>query len=145
MDFQPDRKLEPLNVFFRKFDLPENKNVVKARIYMTAHGLYELKVNGQKPDDRLFAPGFTSYDSYLEYQTYDIAPLLKKGTNCIQVVLADGWYKGKFGILGLGENYGDELSFLLNMDLWYDDHTWEHVDSDENFVYTRSPWTMPIF
>lgn len=138
--FKPDRKLERLNCFTRKFRIPEEKIVQRARIYMTAHGLYELKINGICPDDTLFAPGFTDYPAYLEYQTYDITSLVHGGENEIRVTLADGWYKGKFGILGIGENYGDELSFLLNADVEYTDGSSEKVDSDEQFLCEKTPW-----
>lgn len=140
VQFEPDRKLEQLNAFVKRFELNGEKEIKKARIYMTAHGIYELKVNGQKPDDSLFAPGFTEYESYLEYQTYDVTSLLQKGMNEITVILADGWYKGKFGILGIGENYGDELSFLLNTDIVYADGTRETIDSDDSFMCKKTPW-----
>lgn len=140
VQFEPDRKLEQLNVFTKKFCLKEEKEVSKARIYMTAHGIYELRVNGQKPDKSLFNPGFTAYDSYLEYQTCDVTSFLRRGENEVTVILADGWYKGKFGILGIGENYGDELSFLLNMDVVYTDGTKEKIDSDESFLCKKTPW-----
>ena len=140
ISFEPDRKLEQINEFVKTFVIPEDKRIERARIYMTAHGIYLLKVNGIRPDDTLFAPGFTAYPSYLEYQTYDITSLLRVGENEISVALADGWYKGKFGILGIGENYGDELSFLLNADIFYADGTKDEIDSDASFVSKKTPW-----
>ena len=97
-------------------------------------------VNGEAPDDQLLAPGFTKYEDYLEYQVYDVTGLLYGGENCICVTLADGWYKGKFGILGLGESYGDELAFLLELELTYADDTKQRILSDDSFLYTQSPW-----
>lgn len=138
--FHPDRKLEPCNVYERRFTIPKERALKKARIYMTALGIYQLVVNGETPDDQLFAPGFTKYEEYLEYQVYDVTGLLYSGENCIRVTLADGWYKGKFGILGLGESYGDELAFLMELELTYDDHTKQHILSDDSFLYTQSPW-----
>ena len=67
---------------------------------MTALGIYELKINGMLPTAQRFAPEFTAYDTYLEYQTYDITEYLHGGTNEVSITLADGWYKGKFGMLG---------------------------------------------
>src|SRR5262245_55348795 len=41
--------------------------VVRARLYGTAHGLYELSLNGQVVGDSLLAPGWTSYSHRLRY------------------------------------------------------------------------------
>lgn len=140
VSFQPDRKLEQCNRFIRQFSVSKEKKIQKARVYLTSYGIYELKINGEKPDDRLFAPGFTKYEKYLEYQTYDITKMLYGGENIVQVTLADGWYKGKFGMLGLGENYGDELAFLMDLEITYEDGTKAQVATDDRFCYCKSPW-----
>ena len=53
------------------------RRVVRARAYVTSHGLYELHLNGQRVGDQLFTPGWTSYNKRLQYQTYDVTPLLE--------------------------------------------------------------------
>ena len=53
------------------------KAIKKARVYMTAHGIYQFYVNGVRYDNREFAPENTSYHKLLQYQTYDITPLLQ--------------------------------------------------------------------
>lgn len=55
--------------------------LVSARAYMTARGLYRFYLNGVEGTDQLFAPGFTSYHSRLQVQTYDITSLLR-GNEC---------------------------------------------------------------
>src|SRR2546422_10071458 len=54
-----------------------------ARLYVTSLGLYELFLNGQRVGDQLFTPGWTSYHRRLQYQTYDVTPLLRPGANVI--------------------------------------------------------------
>ena len=72
--------------------------VASATAYVTARGLYELYINGQRVGDHLLAPEWTEYDKRIQYQTYDVAPLLHKGANSIAVLLADGWYAGRIGL-----------------------------------------------
>lgn len=54
-------------VLFRK-EIEIRKEVLAARIYATCHGLYQIRVNGARPDEREFAPEHTSYEKYLCYQ-----------------------------------------------------------------------------
>ncbi len=67
------------------------------RAYATAHGMYELFLNGQRVGDQQLTPGSTSYNTTLQVQAYDITALLRPGTNTIRAVLTDGWYRGTFG------------------------------------------------
>ncbi|MBO6127912.1 MAG: family 78 glycoside hydrolase catalytic domain [Pseudobutyrivibrio sp.] len=79
-------------MFEREFSINDDARIVKARLYASAYGAYELKVNGEKADSREFAPEFTVYNSILYYQTYDVTDLLLKGENTISMYVADGWY-----------------------------------------------------
>ena len=48
--------------------------IVRARAYVTSHGLYELEINGARVGDQVLTPGWTSYNKRLQYQTYDVTP-----------------------------------------------------------------------
>ncbi len=84
----------------------------KARLYATAHGLYEVTINGKPVSNARFTPGCDEYDKRLQYQAYDITSLLNSGENDIFVTLGDGWYRGCNGIDGVRNLYGSDLSFL---------------------------------
>ena len=43
------------------------KEIASARLYVTALGIYELLLNGEKVGQDYFAPGFTSYRNQLQY------------------------------------------------------------------------------
>ena len=45
---------------------------LSARLYATAHGIYEAFVNGRRVGDAELTPGFTEYRDRLQVQTYDI-------------------------------------------------------------------------
>ena len=53
---------------FRKI-LNINKEIRKARLYITACGLYEAKLGGRKIGNFCLAPGITDYNNRVQYQT----------------------------------------------------------------------------
>ena len=78
----------------------------RARIYATAHGVYELELNGVRVGDQELAPGWTAYESRLRYQTYDVTDLLAPGENVVGAWLGDGWWRGHLGWDGRKDLYG---------------------------------------
>ncbi len=82
----------PATMFRRFFELNAAKRIASARLYATALGVYRLYVNGSRVDERELAPGYSSYDALLNYQTYDVTPMLKSGGNAVGMYVGDGWY-----------------------------------------------------
>lgn len=92
---------EPPVLFRRNFQVA--KPVKKARLYITAHGVYETEINGVRVGNHVLAPGWTVYDQELSYQTFDITGHLKVGDggqNTIGVSVAEGWWAGRLGFNG---------------------------------------------
>lgn len=112
-----------------------DKKIRKARLYMTTHGIYEVKINSKKVDDSILAPGFTTYDKRLKYQVYNVDSLINNGLNAVGVTIADGWYKGKIA-LGRGCEYGEVLGLLFQLELIYEDNSKEIICSDELWKYS---------
>lgn len=81
------------NLLRREFNLPENPR--RARAFIAGLGYYEFRVNGQKVDDHVLDPGWTTYSKRVLYVTYDITHLLKKGKNALGVMLGEGWFKSR--------------------------------------------------
>lgn len=98
-----------------------NKTVKKARLYITACGIYEARLNGEKIGDFCLAPGITDYTKRIQYQTYDVTAQIKKGENALTVNLADGWYRGSVGAWGLKQEYGFETKCIAQLEITYDD------------------------
>ncbi len=88
---KPGFGLQSGSTLFRK-EFMVKKPVKKARLYATCHGAYEVYLNGDRPDERFFAPEHTVYEKYLCYQTYDVTDLIEEGNNVIAMEVADGWY-----------------------------------------------------
>lgn len=65
--------------------------VARARVYITALGYYELRINGARIGNRVLDPAFTTYPKRVLYASYDVTPMLKHGPNAIAVMLGGGW------------------------------------------------------
>lgn len=113
-----------------------------ARAYITSLGLYEAELNGERVGDQVFTPGWTSYDSRLQYQTYDVTDLLQPGENAIGVMLGDGWYRGYLGWSDRRNLYGERLALLLQLRITYTDGRVQVVGSDASWKATTGPILM---
>lgn len=49
----------------------------RAVVYATAHGVYELTINGQPVTDSVLNPGWTAYEWRLQYQSFDVTDILR--------------------------------------------------------------------
>jgi alpha-L-rhamnosidase len=87
------------------------------RIYATAHGVYELFLNGDRIGDIELTPGFTSYGSRLQYQTFDVTGLVRPGENNLRALVSDGWFRGRLGFTREHDVFGPELALLLQLEL----------------------------
>ncbi|HVW44082.1 MAG TPA: glycoside hydrolase family 78 protein [Amycolatopsis sp.] len=114
-------------------------DVVSARLYATAHGVYEATLNGRRVGDEVLAPGWTSYHQRLRYQTYDVGPLLTEGENTLDVTLGNGWYRGRLGWTGRRAFYGDRLGLLAQLEITYADGTREIIATDEHWTARTGP------
>lgn len=105
----------------------------KARLYATAHGIYQVEINGVVVGDQLLTPGWQSYNHRLHYQTYDVTSYLKSGGNTIGAYVGEGWYAGRLGRPGTSNIWGSRLAFLGQLEvagkpLVITDGSWEYLD-----------------
>ena len=117
-------------------DISIRKPVRRARAYMTGLGVYEFMLNGEKQGDECLLPGFCDYDTWIQYQTYELA--LCQGTNRFEIALGDGWYKGNFGLEIRYENYGDRLAAIAQIEVLYEDGTQEIFGTDTSWKARKS-------
>lgn len=107
-----------------------------ARLYVTARGIFEIKLGGQKVGNDHFANGFTSYANRLDSVTYDVTDRLKEGNNTLDAMLGYGWYAGKFGWKGQRQVFGKYPELLLQLEIVYRDGRKQEITSDENWQAT---------
>lgn len=125
------------NTLFKK-EVTITKPVQKARLYMTALGVYETYVNGRKIGDEYLAPGITAYDQWIQVQTYDVTEALAaSGQHELLISAADGWYKGTIGFDGGKDHiYGDQHRAIAEYHLYYEDGTEEIIPTDASWLTT---------
>ncbi|MHA7210138.1 family 78 glycoside hydrolase catalytic domain [Arthrobacter sp. MDT1-65] len=106
-------------------------SVREARLYVTAHGLYEMEINGRRIGNDALTPGWTVYGQRLRYFTYDVTDALAEGENAIGAWLADGWYRGRLGFHGGYPNlYGSEIALLAQLHVTLDDGSTTVIGTD---------------
>lgn len=111
-------------------EFSSTKKIRSATAYITAHGLYEAQINGQRVGDAYLTPGWTSYNKRLQYQVYDVTGLLTNGANAIAVTLGDGWYRGNFSFDHRRNIYGKDIALLFQLQIEYADGTMAAILSD---------------
>ncbi|MBQ9173712.1 MAG: family 78 glycoside hydrolase catalytic domain [Bacteroidales bacterium] len=68
-----------------------------AFLYVNSLGYHEAYINGQKVSEDVLNPAVSQLDKRSLIVTYDVSPLLRKGTNEIILWTGSGWYrKGTF-------------------------------------------------
>ncbi len=134
-DYSPSKKKRyPVDCFRKHFVC---KRLKKARLYITACGLYEAKINGVKAGDFVLSPGVTDYRVRVQYQTYDVTALINEGNNQITVELADGWYRGSVGAWGIRCQYGKQTKFLAQLELEYENGESEIIATDNSWCWSN--------
>jgi len=128
---RPEETMNPAQYFRRELHI--SKPVRCAKLFASAYGIYRLYLNKDTYGLPL-APGYTVYPDYLEYQCYDVTESLREGSNVLGAVVADGWYRGKMGLLGIGNQYGKTTALLLQMMIEYEDGMREVIGSDDSFT-----------
>lgn len=126
--YDEDQALRPSPLMRKKFNV--SKKIASATAYFTAHGMYEAFINGKRVGDDWLTPGWTAYKKRLQYQVYDITPLLTSGNNAIGVMLGNGWYRGIIGYANNINFYGKDIALLCQIDIVYADGTTETIASD---------------
>jgi alpha-L-rhamnosidase len=143
------------------------KPVLRAMVYVSGLGQYELHLNGHNVTADVLTPGWTNYRRTTLYNAYDITSLLRLGTNAFGIMLGNGMYNvtdttgrytkfvGSFGsprvILQAHIHYEDGTEKTVLSDDSWSTHAGPIVFSStyggEDFDATRIPdgWDQPGF
>jgi alpha-L-rhamnosidase len=135
--YEEDTVMRPSPLLRKEFTV--SKKVAEATAYITSHGFYEAEINGRRVGDAYLTPGWTSYKNRLQYQVYDVTPLLAAGRNAIGVMLGNGWYRGIIGYTNNLNFYGSDIALLCQIDIRYTDGTTELILSDGSWKSSTGP------
>lgn len=134
----------PPTPFFRK-EVQLKPAIKRARLYVTALGLYEFEVNGKRIGTDYLTPGWTDYNKRVYYQTYDVTADLKAGKNALGATVAEGWYAGYLGYALLVQNpvvknfYGDVPLLKAQIEVEYADGGKETIVTDQSWKTNHGP------
>lgn len=135
-DYVPSKKERyPVDCFRKSFIV--HGQVKIARLYAAACGDYEASLGGKKVGDFCFAPGYTDYRKRIQYQTYDVASMLTQGENTLELLLADGWYRGSCGAYGITYQYGTETKALAQLEIEYEDGSQDQILTDGSWDWSN--------
>lgn len=132
------RPSEPAMLLRTAFEV--SKPVVSARLYATALGAYDARINGQKVSEAILAPEITVAKHHILYQTHDVTALIGQGENALGAVVGDGFYASPFG--WRIERYGfgpapRRFRAMLRID--YEDGTQDWVTTGPDWKIATSP------
>ena len=113
---------------FRK-DFSIDKEIKTATLYITARGVYEAKINGNRVGDFIMTPGWTSYHNRLQVQTYDVTGLLQEN-NTIILELAEGWFWRL--------KKAQSKAIIAQLHIVYTDGSEEDIGTDESWFVAES-------
>ncbi|MDA0990736.1 MAG: family 78 glycoside hydrolase catalytic domain [Verrucomicrobia bacterium] len=132
----PPRPVYTPEYLRRDFESPGA--IASARLYVTAKGLYEVWLNGEKVSRDEFVPGWTSYENRIETLTYDVTDRLRSGRNVVGAVLGEGWYAGRL-MRAWKPVYPDRLpALLLQLAITYRDGTSDLIATDRTWRATNN-------
>ncbi|KAI0411228.1 extracellular glycosyl hydrolase family 78 protein [Xylaria grammica] len=112
----------------KSFSLDDD--IVSARLYITAYGIYEAVINGHRVGDAVLAPGWQSYNHRLVYDTYDVTSSLQTGSNAIGIQVGEGWYAGRIGFDVNRNLWGDTLGAFALLVVTKADGSKETIPTD---------------
>ena len=117
-------------VFWREFSCP--KPVSKAEMWLTALGVYEARLNGQRVGDYVLAPGWTAYEKRLQYQQYDITTMIRED-NSIMVTVGRGWLRSRMGLGDIEGRMRRPCGIIGAIHIQYE-------DGSEDLLHTDTSW-----
>ena len=126
----------PSPMFRKAFKL--DHKIRAAHLYITAHGVFEVQINGKRVGSDYFAPGWTSYNKRLQYQVYDVTSLIRRGDNATGVTIGDGWYRG-YTYNRKKNIYGKKLALLYQLEIVYTNGKRELITSDKSWKVAYGP------
>lgn len=107
--------------------------VRRARSFSTALGWYRLHINGEDATGPGFYPGFTAFESRVEYQVRDITALIHEGPNAIGILLSDGRFRGRIGAGAQPAVYGNRTAAIAHLEVELEDGRTITVTTDGNW------------
>ncbi|MGC4107666.1 MAG: glycoside hydrolase family 78 protein [Thermomicrobiales bacterium] len=129
--------LLPVSYLRQTFDV--TSEVTRARLTVTARGVYEARLNGAKVGDQVLAPGWTDYDARIQVQTFDVTEAIRAGENAIGAMVAAGWFAGYVGFEPGARHYGTTPQLLAQLEIDLADGTRQTIATNADWRVSTGP------
>jgi len=113
--------------------------VVCVRLYVTALGVCEARLNGVKVGETHLLPGWTDYRKRVYVHEFDVTEQVFPGENVLGAMLAPGWFAGFYGPFQDKGYYGHDAWFSCALEITYADGTVESIRTDSSWKGAEGP------
>ena len=119
---------------------PVKPGLTSASLSLCALGYGVATVNGQPVTEDVLTTPLTRFDATVQYNTYNVAPLLQKGDNALGVMLGNGWYNDVAATWDYEKApWRHHPKLLAQLDLFYQDGSQETVVTDPSWSTADGP------
>ncbi len=108
----------------------------RALLHISALGMYAAAIDGARVGRFVFAPGWTEYDSRLQFQTYDVTAQAAEGS-VLTVMVGEGWWGGRMG--WDGQKARRRTALIAALQLEYEDGRCENILTDASWRAATTP------
>lgn len=124
----------PARYFRCAFELPQK--AIRSTVYVSAFGVVQPWLNGERIGDDYFAPGWPDYRKRVFYQSYDVTEELRIGENVFGLILGDAWYSGT---LFLDHQYAPTPKVSAWIETQFEDGSIHTVTTDGDWTWRGGP------
>jgi alpha-L-rhamnosidase len=127
-------RLPSRSISLRK-DFKLRGDIVRANVFASGLGVFQLFLNGQHVGRDELAPGWTHFKKHVLYQAYDVTNLVRAGDNALGMLLGNGWWGGCMaGAWKDGNHRG-----IVQLEITYANGEKDTIVTDETWQGTESP------
>ena len=119
-----------------KKEFKRRGTVLRAKLEISALGVYEAMLNGVRVGDFIMAPGWTEYEKRIQYQTYDVSDLLKDD-NVLTVGVGHGWFCSNVGSAGKYP-LSPYPALIASLYIEYENGDAQNIVTDESWSAAKS-------
>lgn len=141
-----DMDEERFPLFIR--EICPGSEVASARLYICGLGAYVARIVAADGhitwlQDEYLAPYCNDFDSWTQYQTYDVTGGCKSDGR-LEVAVGKGWNMSRFGFMAKDEAgvYGREFKLIAQLEIRYADGSAEIISSDDRWQVGRTNITF---
>jgi alpha-L-rhamnosidase len=136
-----DPPIEPRAMPLFRHGFEVAKPLARAIVRVCGLGQYELRLNGNRAGTGVLNPGWTDYRKTVLYDTFEVTPLLRPGTNMIGVMLGNGMYNVEKYAGRYTKRVGTfgQPKLILQLKLVFTDGSEQLIASDPSWTTRQGP------